>query len=219
MGEMMKTVLHITEAFGGGIQTALCSYAKATREDPIRHLLLARLRPKDDTGMAVTSLFDEVQTVEGNLLAFYLAARRAVLTIKPDIIHLHSSFAGFLGRYLPKGKARMVYTPHCYAFERKDISDAMQSVYLRLETLGLSRIDVVAGCSERECELARELGAKRAVHLNNYAELDDAISGEPNPDGGEQLNIMLVGRVSAQKDPQFLLDTLQYLKAYPKPAS
>ncbi|WP_332308953.1 hypothetical protein [Enterovibrio coralii] len=40
----MKTVLHITEAFGGGIQTALCSYARSTAGDPIRHLLLARKR-------------------------------------------------------------------------------------------------------------------------------------------------------------------------------
>lgn len=210
----MKTVLHITEAFGGGIQTALCSYAKTTNGDPIRHLLLARLRPKDDTGMAVNALFDEVHTVEGSLLNFFLAARKAVLDIQPDVIHLHSSFAGFLGRYLPKGKAKMVYTPHCYAFERRDISDVMQEIYYRLETLGLSRIDVVAGCSERECELAREMGAKQAVHLNNYADLDEAISDKAPP--ADIVNIMLVGRVSPQKDPQFLLDTISSLKAYPE---
>ncbi|WP_407331543.1 glycosyltransferase family 4 protein [Enterovibrio sp. 27052020O] len=213
----MKTILHITEAFGGGIQTALCSYARSTKDDPIRHILLARLRPKDDTGMAIQSLFSNVITVEGGLLTFFRAARDAVKEIQPDIIHLHSSFAGFLGRYLPKGNARIVYTPHCYAFERRDISDLMQNVYMHLESLGLSRIDVVAGCSERECELALELGAKRAVHLNNYADLssdlqNNAVEKMKRP----PFNIVVVGRVSAQKDPGFLLETVRHLNSYPE---
>ncbi|OEE70640.1 capsular biosynthesis protein [Enterovibrio norvegicus FF-33] len=213
----MKTVLHITEAFGGGIQTALCSYARSTKDDPIHHNLLARLRPKDNTGMAIQSLFDEVKTVEGGLLAFYRAARHAVKEIQPDIIHLHSSFAGFLGRYLPKGNASIVYTPHCYAFERRDISDLMQNAYMRLEQLGLSRIDVVAGCSERECELALELGAKRAVHLNNYADLpSELINNKAEKSAPPPFNVVVVGRVSAQKDPGFLLETVRSLKAYPE---
>ncbi len=153
----MKTVLHITEAFGGGIQTALCSYARTSKNDPVKHILLARLRPKDDTGTAIQSLFSEVKTVEGGLFTFYLAARDAVKEFQPDVIHLHSSYAGFLGRFVPKGHAQMVYTPHCYSFERQDISPLMQRAYKRLESLALSRIDVIAGCSVRECELALRL--------------------------------------------------------------
>lgn len=213
----MKTVLHITEAFGGGIQTALCSYAKSTKGDPIRHHLFARLRPDDDTGMAITSLFDHIQTVEGGLLDFFRAARKAVLQTQPDVIHLHSSFAGFLGRFLPKqGKTRIVYTPHCYAFERRDISGVMQHVYKRLETLGLSRIDTIAGCSERECELGYALGAKNAVHLNNYADLDSAMKPDGASRAAPPFHVVVAGRISPQKDPQFLLDTLTSLKAYPE---
>ena len=220
----MKTVLHITEAFGGGIQTALCSYAKSTEGDPIRHLLLARLRPQDDTGLAIKNLFDEVETVDGGLLHFYRCARKAVLQYKPDIIHLHSSFAGFLCRFLPKGHAKLVYTPHCYAFERRDIPDWKQEVYMRLETLGLSRIDVIAGCSERECELGLELGAKRAVHLNNYAELspelmeDSQATSEDNEQHAEtpRTKVVIVGRVSPQKDPEFLLETIDHLRSFPE---
>ncbi|WP_281545419.1 glycosyltransferase family 4 protein [Grimontia sp. SpTr1] len=213
----MKTVLHITEAFGGGIQTALCSYAKSTQGDPIRHHLFARLRPNDDTGMAVTTLFDDVQTMEGGLLSFFREARKAVLQLQPDVIHLHSSFAGFLGRFLPKkGNTKIVYTPHCYAFERRDISDLMQKVYMQLETFGLSRIDMIAGCSERECELGFALGAQKAVHLNNYADLDKALSLSETQAERPPFNVMVVGRVSPQKDPQFLLDTITSLKTYPE---
>lgn len=216
----MKTVLHITEAFGGGIQTALCSYAKSTQGDPVRHCLFARLRPDDDTGMAVTSLFDHIQTVEGSLLDFFREAKKAVLKTEPDVIHLHSSFAGFLGRFLPKkGQTRIVYTPHCYAFERRDISGFMHYGYRRLETLGLSRIDTIAGCSDRECELGLALGAEKAVHLNNYADLDAALASAKAATASPPFKVVVAGRISPQKDPQFLLDTLEHLKtdpAYPQ---
>ncbi|MDD1782176.1 glycosyltransferase family 4 protein [Enterovibrio sp. ZSDZ35] len=215
----MKTVLHITEAFGGGIQTALCSYVRSTAEDPIRHLLFARKRKQDDIDLAFEELFSEVQTVDGSLLTFFKNARKAVLQTQPDIIHLHSSFAGFLGRYLPKGNAKIVYTPHCYAFERRDISPSIQRIYMTLETLGLSRIDLVAGCSKRECELALELGAKKAIHLNNYAEIDSIsfTSGTaPKPNTHGPFNVVVVGRISPQKDPAFLLDTLINLQLYPE---
>ncbi|MGF1766471.1 glycosyltransferase [Enterovibrio makurazakiensis] len=219
----MKTILHITEAFGGGIQTALCSYARSSKDDPVTHILLARLRPTDDTGMAIHSLFSDVKTVQGGLFTFYLAARDAVKELQPDVIHLHSSFAGFLGRFLPKGNAKMVYTPHCYSFERQDISPLMQQVYKRLESLALSRIDVIAGCSVRECELALRLGASRAIHLNNYANLSEDSSGsnvvtpqKSSPKQRPPFQLVVVGRVSAQKDPQFLLDTMKSLQAFPE---
>ncbi|MDK2622780.1 capsular biosynthesis protein, partial [Vibrio vulnificus] len=35
----MKKVLHITEAFGGGVQTALYSYVYSSRNEPIEHHL------------------------------------------------------------------------------------------------------------------------------------------------------------------------------------
>ena len=40
----MKKVLHITEAFGGGVQTALYSYVHSSRSEPYEHSLLARTR-------------------------------------------------------------------------------------------------------------------------------------------------------------------------------
>ena len=45
----MKKVLHITEAFGGGVQTALYSYVHSSRSEPYEHSLLARARSNDMT--------------------------------------------------------------------------------------------------------------------------------------------------------------------------
>ena len=208
----MKTVLHITEAFGGGIQTAICSYAQSTKDLPVNHILLARWREKDDIQIQYSSLFHDVVKVKGHLGEFFSAARKALEQINPDIIHLHSSYAGFLCRFLPKQThQKIIYTPHCYSFERRDISPFFRQLYFKLERLGLSHIDAIAGCSQRECDLAKELGAIQTMHLNNYAQLDDVFENNIPP-VNPPFDVVTVGRVSPQKDPQFFLETAHLFK-------
>ncbi|NMT03718.1 glycosyltransferase, partial [Vibrio parahaemolyticus] len=113
-------------------------------------------------------IFVQTKWVEGGLLQFIRDANHMIASLAPDVVHLHSSKAGFLGRFLKLGKARLVYTPHCYAFEREDISELARQIYKALEKVKLSKIDVVAGCSQRECDLAISIGAKHAELLNNY---------------------------------------------------
>lgn len=68
---------------------------------------------------------------------------------------------------------------------------------------------MVAGCSQRECDLAISIGAKRADLLNNYVTYDS----EERPQSSQQttLKLVVLGRVAPQKDPQFLLDTLNHI--------
>ena len=47
----------------------------------------------------------------------WLALRRLVAARRPDLIHLHSTKAGLLGRVAPADRlAQVVYTPHCFGF-------------------------------------------------------------------------------------------------------
>ncbi|MCV6072142.1 hypothetical protein OFP26_41850, partial [Escherichia coli] len=63
-------------------------------------------------------VFAQTKWVEGGLLQFVRDANQTINDIKPNIVHLHSSKAGFLGRFLTLNHARLVYPPHCYAVER-----------------------------------------------------------------------------------------------------
>lgn len=206
---MMKKVLHITESFGGGVQTALYSYVHSSRREPYSHFLVARARQNDLTNDSNDNVFVKTRWVEGGLLQFMRDANQTIAEVKPDIVHLHSSKAGFLGRFLKLNNARLVYTPHCYAFEREDISGLAQQLYKTLEKVRLNKIDVVAGCSQRECDLAISIGAKRAELLNNYV----SYQTEEREDRQENatLKVVVLGRVTPQKDPQFLIRTLSHL--------
>ncbi|ANQ28586.1 glycosyltransferase [Vibrio natriegens] len=205
----MKKVLHITESFGGGVQTALYSYTHSSRHEPYQHFLVARARENDLTNDNGHNVFSRVQWVKGGLLQFIKDANKTIDEVKPDIVHLHSSKAGFLGRFLRLNNARLVYTPHCYAFEREDISGFARQLYKTLERLRLDRIDIVAGCSQRECDLAISIGAKQAELLNNYVSYQS--EERESRDKAATLKLVVLGRVAPQKDPQFLIDTLSHL--------
>lgn len=218
MAAKMKTVLHLSEAFGGGVETAICSYIQSTENLPIHHCLLARKRDKNDIGLIHYSQFKQIEMIDGNLLTFYLRAKHFIDKNKPDIIHLHSSFAGFIGRFLPKYNGKIVYTPHCYAFERLDISFFMRKFFIFLESINLSNIDVIAGCSLRECELAKKLNAKQTIYLNNYANLNKntptKLQNKRNIKAHSVIKIAVIGRVCPQKDPQFLIETIKHFQKH-----
>jgi glycosyltransferase involved in cell wall biosynthesis len=106
-----------------------------------------------------------------------------------DGIHLHSSIAGALGRLIPRKISKM-YSPHCFAFQRTDISPFLQKTYLLAEYL----------LSKRKCALA----------LNWPIEVDLAeiqrTTLRPNID---TFRIVTVGRIRPQKDPHFLSQALK----------
>ncbi|CAM2931201.1 glycosyltransferase [Vibrio mytili] len=206
----MKKVLHITESFGGGVQTALYSYAHSSRKEPFQHFLLARARQNDLTNDNNQSGFVDTYWVTGGLLQFLRDANQTIAKVQPDVVHLHSSKAGFLGRFLKLNNARLIYTPHCYAFEREDISSLARAVYKTLEKVRLSKIDIVAGCSQRECDLAISIGAKQAELLNNYVSYEGEERGNRS-NNSDTVKIVVLGRVAKQKDPLFLINTLQSL--------
>lgn len=90
-------VLHVVEAFGGGVAAAVRDYARATPE--CDHHLLCHLRPE------AVNLEDEwdidfasVRFLPGGHLANLKATRWAISEIHPNVIHSHSSYAGVYAR-------------------------------------------------------------------------------------------------------------------------
>ncbi len=79
-----EKVLHITEAFGGGVQTALYSYVHSSHELRARHNDLTK-----------DSNHDVLLKRNGWWWASVRDANQTINDIKPNIVHLHSSKAGF----------------------------------------------------------------------------------------------------------------------------
>jgi glycosyltransferase involved in cell wall biosynthesis len=185
-------VLHITEALGGGVQSAIRLYTEATPH--LTHFVLGRERANEDTG-ELTSV-SSVQLVPGSKSRFLRTIRQHVRRIDPDVIHLHSSIAG-IARVSRLGGRPVVYSPHCFAFERTDLPRVARAVIRSIERFLVTRTDCVFGVSPHEVVLAKQLGAGSALLVPNFVTGGQSYDRQP----GVGTRVISTGRIGAQKDP------------------
>lgn len=195
---MSPGVLHVTESLGGGVATALRSYVRATPE--LEHHLLAASR---DEALASDYSFEEFSSVRRlprSPVAAIRALRSAVAGTEPSVVHLHSSWAGLLGRVALVGRGvRIVYTPHGFAFERRDVPVVARCAFRTVERLLRVNTEVLAACSVREQALARALGHDVVIHVPNVAIDLPADLPQPRP----AARVVTAGRLTPQKDPRY----------------
>jgi glycosyltransferase involved in cell wall biosynthesis len=135
--------------------------------------------------------------------------RRLARGWRPDVIHLHSSFAGAVGAVTVSSLAPTIYTPHAYSF-LADVSRPRRAVYRGIERYVAHRVALVGAVSASEARLAQELGA-RAVEVvpNGIPELDAREQAPRAPRAGRPL-VVTMGRIVAQRRP---LRTARILRA------
>ncbi len=132
--------------------------------------------------------------------------RKIIKDEKPDLIHMHSSKAGAIGRLAIWGKhAKLFYTPHSYAFCKKDDSEIKRKCYKMVETILGRRNCMTIACSKGEYEEALKL-TKNSICINNgidIEEMEQYILEEPEREFDvKNLKICTVGRIGHQKNPE-----------------
>lgn len=199
---MTMRVLHVTEALGGGLQSAIVNYVRVTPD--LDHRVFARVRD----GQSTYDWPDGVQTAfyEGGLPGFYRAVNRAVRLNRPDVVHLHSSFAGIARGFLPPG-TRIVYSPHCFAFERTDVPQAVRWGFSALEYALARRPQTTLSVSPYEAMLSRSLSrANPVVVAPNPSPLSPADDTSPLAPAESDLAVTMVGRLGVQKAPEIFAE-------------
>jgi glycosyltransferase involved in cell wall biosynthesis len=120
---------------------------------------------------------------------------------RPDIVHLHSSFAGVVGAVALRD-AVTVYTPNAYSFTMSGRGSLRQWAYLQAERFIARRVTLTGAASGSEAELARErVGARRVeVVCNGIPELDPgAVRSTNKPPGPPR--VIAIGRTVRQRRP------------------
>ena len=187
----MTTVLHVTSVWGGGVQTAIESIIDSVGGG-VSHSVLCR-----EVDLHNENLRENFFVKSKNPLIFLLQAAIFVRANRFDVVHLHSSHAGLL-RPLLWGRT-VVYSPHCFAFERSDISGFFRFAIKQVER-ALSRIGRIWAISAWEVRLAESLGAKSVIQGNNFAIMPMAKSRTAMP--GTK-TVAMIGRLCPQKDPGY----------------
>lgn len=198
-------VLHVVEAFGGGVAAAVRDYVRDLPE--ARHHIVCRLRPEADAlGAQWRQDFASVTAITGGQLGAVRTVRETIRELHPAVVHSHSSYAGAWARTAGIGLDgfRSVYTPHTWAFARQDKSSLERGALRVVERALLRRTDVLAGCSRAELAPARAWRSDvELVHVPNIADVETPSAPALRRESADLRGPLIVGsgRLAAQKDP------------------
>jgi glycosyltransferase involved in cell wall biosynthesis len=218
------TVLHVAESFSSGVASAIHACVEAQPENVEAKAYGYRIPGVQLAGEVELPI--PFYDLPAGKLKQLLTIRSIVAEQRPDVLHLHSSWAGFLARVLPLPRStRIVYTPHCWAFQRRDLSPLKRAAFLAADKLVGRRTDVVLACSIREAELAREFKLARTVlHLpqqlpNNLKAKISVLSAAEltmhQMTDSEPLTVAMSGRICTQKGVDFFAAVARGLRATP----
>nr|WP_296773617.1 glycosyltransferase [Rhodococcus sp. (in: high G+C Gram-positive bacteria)] len=195
-------VLHISEAYGGGVQSAMSRYMENSPK--LSHQVLVRTRTQHDISEACSA---DLISFDGSLPGFLRAARSHIMQTKPNAVHLHSSFAGLLRLFDYGPDIKIIYTPHAYAFLRRDCSALARTAYRFAEVALSKRTQTIAAISPFEAASAARMAGRstEVTYLPNVV-AETTHSMRPVTDPRDRPEVVMAGRISAQKDPLFFAE-------------
>ena len=207
-------ILHVVESYGGGVASAIDAYVAST--PGLRHHLLAAVRVADFASSGELTRFGRFRELPTHLFAAMKSIRSEVKQTRPDVVHVHSSLAGAFARLsIRSSRTRIVYTPHCYAFERRDLHVLVRAAYWLIEWFLGANTSATAACSKRELALSRLLmGRGTSVLVPNVGPAADSALLRPSgiTEGGQSHLLVAVGRLTAQKDPLFFREVVDIVR-------
>lgn len=173
----LRRVLHVTEAPLGGVVAYLEEVLAAQGDSPLEEVTLVTpeinlpaLDRAKGTRLRLVPFAHERGSVMGLLRLARLTVREA-RAIRPEVLHVHSTFAGAMVRLcrplIPR-RTRIVYCPHGWSFLREGKPALNRALALaeRVLSLGCDRIICISE-HEREEALAAGLPARKLVVIDN----------------------------------------------------
>ena len=172
------------------------------RRDGSRGLVISNNLLKGTTPWRAFSWF--------RLFDIFVALRK----VKPDVVHLHSSRAGFYFRVFFR-HSKVFFSPHCYSFQKTNIPFVLRKTLFVTEKILLRKTFRLVAHWPIEVKLAGEMGANEK--LIYYPSLKTRLQklNQPKVSRHENHKVISVGRVSAQKDPSLIASLAVSLEAFP----
>ncbi|WP_166509565.1 glycosyltransferase family 4 protein [Blastococcus sp. TF02-8] len=204
-----RRVLHVVEKFSSGVGSAIAQYSRSLPS--AEHFLLSTTAVDAEGDLADQAAFAGTYRMAGPVPAKIRRIRAVAAELRPDVVHAHSSHGGAYTRLaLRRRRQPIVYTPHCYAFERRDVARPTRAAFWGIEALLARNTTVFAACAPREERLSRWPGSgARRVLVPNVAPVPAHLA-QRTP--GEPPVVVGGGRISPQKDPGYFAAVVAELR-------
>lgn len=215
-------VLHIVEPFAGGIATFIKQLTEqcpndehiilhGNRSEIIEPSELYRRFPSNCRFIRWKCTQREINPIADSLA--FVQLMKVLISEKFDVVHLHSSKAGFLGRIACRVLSfhKVIYSPHCGAFLRTDIGGFKRKLFQKLEIFANRFSGVVICTSESENNAFKNAGIITKF-INNGA-LINPLEKKINKN---VFRVVCCGNVTSQKNPKQFNDIARLFEHDPR---
>lgn len=209
-GKIMK-ILHVGEYASGGVATYLNTLLNGFKDynDIENYLLISEYKSEKKWNITNSNvIYYKYKRSVFNIFSAIKQIHDVIKRIEPDIIHVHSSWAGLFVRLpyiLKKRRVKIIYTAHGWSFIR-DISNKKKFIYANIEKILLMVTDKVVNISKYEQNKAVEYGLNKNKMIMIYNGVPDVIHQE-NFSQSDKINLLFVGRLDKTKGIDILLDS------------
>lgn len=214
-------IVHFAEYADGGVLTYLNTILKfQTQKREVEKIIV--LASKKNSGDIHISDKIEVIYYEYERSKFYryiFKLQSMIANLNPDIVHVHSTFAGFLSRLSVKKnrKYKIIYCPHGWSFNM-DISLVKKKVFSAIETVLSFNTDLIIDISDYEYATItnKKCISKKTFLINNGVEnrMDYNIEHTNIVFDENKVNLLFVGRFDYQKGLDVILEYISKDKTF-----
>ncbi|MBU5353642.1 glycosyltransferase [Paenibacillus silvae] len=217
-------VLHIGEYVVGGVATYVNELVSYQRDRFEVYVLMSDYNSAKDFDLEPERILRySYKRSPRHFLSAMRQIHQAIRQIEPDIIHVHSSFAGMLARglfFFTPRKASIFYCSHGWSF-LMDTKPLRKKAYFMIEKILELKTDFIVNISKYEMQQSIGMGMSPAKSRFVYSGLRDRKRerGERTPvllpqlEESEQsanlIRLLFVGRYDRQKGLDLLLDVFR----------
>ncbi len=213
-------IMHVTDWASGGVATYLETVCNAQSQKHEIYLLASKKNSEKRIVQRKNfiSLGSYSRTPKGMVSALIITHKK-LQEIQPDILFIHSSFAGVFARFATVGlnnKPKIIYCAHGWSFLMEG-NLLKQKIYQWIE-LGLSAMtDTIITISKNEHQAAIKAGIdeKKLIKIDHgisekREKLDpNFVDSDTFKCENNKLNILFLGRYDYQKGFDWLIDFIR----------
>lgn len=155
----MTTVLHASQPVTGGVERVVLGLARFqthARLDVVIASPAGQLADRAQSAGIRWVQWEATRELGGSIPGETRRLRDVVRAVAPDLVHLHSSKAGLVGRLALRGKLPTVFQPH--AWSASAVDGAARRGALLWERQALRWTDLTLYCSQGELQEGRRTG-------------------------------------------------------------